>query len=240
MHHNKKNNGFTLIELMLAMTFVAFILVFMSLTLVQMLRTYDKGVSMKQINQAGRSIVDDISQSIRSQLPGDIDTTNVAGGTLCVGSTMYVWNPLYAGTALNGSTTVNPSRNTVEGDATTGGMMARKKLVNPSDTCDNSSPVSESSMMLSSRARVLWANVTPSPDGRLVKIVFALGTYDRDELQNSTEAQKLVSGPYDNFYITPHLEGPAAGKHFSCLPGNNGNYCAFSEFSTIVYLSKEQ
>lgn len=232
MHRKSNQHGFTLIELMLAMIFVAFILVFISLTLVQMFRTYDKGTSMKQVNQAGRSLVEEISQAVRSQLPANIDTDAVNAGVLCIDNVMYVWNPLYMGTVLDTSALANRA---VIGPAATGGMMARKVLsgattcpanladaLNPART-----PVSQETQLLSSQTRVLRSSVERTTDTRLVKLEFVIGTYSRNE----------IVAPGGTRYITATLQ-PA--DTFSCLPGNDGNYCSFAEFSTVVYLSKDQ
>ncbi len=225
MYHKTKQNGFTLIELMLAMVFVAFILVFISLTLVQMFRTYDKGNSMKQVNQAGRSVVEDISQAVRSQLPANINTNAVGVGVLCIDSVMYVWNPLYVG-----ATQVTDQR-AVIGNAATGGMMARKTLQNPALGCPATvaealtRPITQETQLLSGQTRVLRSTVTRL-DTRLVKLDMVIGTYDRNEIVSGTTRYLTASRQPDN--------------SFSCLTGNDGNYCAFAEFSTVVYLSKDQ
>lgn len=234
MRHNHKHAGFTLIELMLAMVFVSFILVFIALTLVQMLRTYDKGVAMKQVNQAGRSIVDDISRAVRSQLPSSIQTQNVDAGVLCVDNTMYIWNPLFTGTSLGTANLVTGpgAHNAVTGNATTGGTMARKTLSNPALGCARTSATvaGQDSVLLSNRARVLWADVTVQ-DSRLVTLHFVFGTYDRSE---------AVTNSFTNFNTTAYLDGVSPNKSITCRPGTSGNYCAFTEFTTTVYLSKEQ
>lgn len=229
------SDGFTLIELMLAMVFVAFILVFISLTLVQMFRIYDKGTSMKQVNQAGRSIVDDISQAVRSQLPSNINTTAVDIGILCIDKVMYVWNPLYSDDigAINNTAAANRA---VIGDQDNGGMMARKVLrnatscpVNLQDALDTTRyPVDQETQLLTGQTRVIRSKVTRVQD-RLVKLDFIIGTYGRSEIVASVPTTK---------YITPTR--PDGGGDVTCLPGDDGNYCSFAEFSTIVYVSKDQ
>ncbi len=223
-----RQRGFTLIELMLAMVFVAFILVFISLTLVQMFRTYDKGTSMKQVNQAGRSIVDDLGQAIRSQLPSNINTTKVEKGVLCIDKVMYVWNPLY----IDDSATIATDNRAVIGDPNNGGMMARKELQNsgcPTDYVDALSEptvAGKDAQLLTGQTRVIRSKVTREQD-RLIKLEFIIGTYSRDEIVNNTTK-----------YITPTRA--TSGGGVSCLPGNDGNYCSFAEFSTVVYITGGQ
>lgn len=228
MSHKTKQQGFTLVELMLAMVFVAFILVFISLTLVQMFRTYDKGSSMKQVNQAGRSVIEEISQAVRSQLPANIKTGAVGNGVLCIDRVMYVWNPLYntAGVQVT-------DHRAVIGNTTTGGMMARKVLsgattcpTNLVDALNTSiTPVSQETQLLSNQTRVLRASAQPLPDTHLVKLNFVIGTYSRSEMPAGS---------------THYLTATQSGGNFSCLPGSDGTYCAFAEFNTVVYLSKDQ
>lgn len=226
--------GFTLVELMLAMVFVAFILVFISLTLVQMFRIYDKGSSMKQVNQAGRSVVEDISQAIRSQLHTSIDTDAVDAGVLCIDNVMYIWNPLYASDSLPIDTSAAANK-AVIGDTINGGMMARKLLQDPSlgcpidlvDALARPTITADDTQLLSGQTRVLRSKVT-RVDTRLVKLEFVIGTYSRSE---------IVALPATTKYITPTRNG--AGD-ITCLPGDDGNYCSFAEFTTVVYVSKDQ
>lgn len=229
--------GFTLIELMLAMVFVAFILVFISLTLVQMFRIYDKGSSMKQVNQAGRSVVEDVSQAIRSQLPANIDVTAVNVGVLCIDKVMYVWNPLYVDDTGSIDNTL-PRSAAVIGDPANGGMMARKILQGSGSDCPETLPeallrptvTSDDTQLLSGQTRILRSKVTPLDGQRLVKLEFVIGTYSRSEIAGAA--------PTATKYITPTR--PAGGGNIGCLPGNDGNYCSFAEFSTVVYVSKDQ
>lgn len=232
MYHKSKQAGFTIIELMLAMVFVAFILVFISLTLVQMFRIYDKGASMKQVNQSGQAMVEEISQAVRSQLPASINTDAVSSGVLCIDNVMYVWNPLYVGaTQVPGTPASNHTA--VIGDPVTGGMMARKILSDTGAGCPaniaaalaRATEPNSDTQLLSSQTRVLQSSVTRL-DSNLVQLDFVIGTYSRSEIVGNTTR-----------YITATRQSDGS---FSCLPGNDGNYCSFAEFSTIVYLSKAQ
>lgn len=231
MPHTRRERGFTLVELMLAMVFVAFILVFISLTLVQMFRTYDKGSSMKQVNQAGRSVIEELGQAVRSQLPANIDTDAVGVGVLCVDRVLYVWNPLYVGGVQVPATPLDNHRSVI-GAINTGGMMARKVMSgagacpsNLADALDTSvTPVSEETQLLSSQTRVLSSTAT-RVDARLIKLDMVIGTYSRSEILGGTTR-----------YITATRQPDGS---FACLPGNDGNYCSFATFSQVVYVSKE-
>jgi len=230
MYQDKhKSHGFTLIELMLAMTFLSFILVFMALTLTQMIRTYDKGLTVKQINQAGRTVIEDIARSMRGQQSGQIVVSTVTDGRLCVGDIMYVWNPVYKGTQTSPAPNQTPDQYQFN-TPTTPMTMARLKLANATNNCAFPAAPNVQSQdnysLLSDRARVLWAGATPSADGRLVELTLVLGTYD------ITEQTNIKNNTLTSVFNTPTFTGGQP----TCKSGSDGNYCAFSEFSTIVYL----
>lgn len=114
MIRTKKQAGFTLIELMLALAFIGILLIATIVTIVYVTNQYAKGVTLKSINQAGR----DLGAAIKR------DATNVASvanplvpadtpysgglGRLCLGGYSYVWStpsaladdtaPTYTGT----------------------------------------------------------------------------------------------------------------------------------------------
>lgn len=89
MTNNRRNQGFTLIELTLALAFISFLLLFMVAAILQVTRLYVKGSALRQINQTGRQLMDDVSTSLRaSATPLYIKDNN----RLCVGTTSYAWN----------------------------------------------------------------------------------------------------------------------------------------------------
>lgn len=105
MSHDK-TNGFTLIELMLAMTFIAVLLMAIAMTTIQIGNIYNKGITLREVNQAGRAISDELQRSIASASPFDVTpriddsptTVNSkyivrdGGGRLCLGRYTYAWN----------------------------------------------------------------------------------------------------------------------------------------------------
>lgn len=103
---NHDNKGFTLIELMLAMTFIAFLLVAIAMTTIQISAIYNKGITLREVNQAGRAISDELQRSVSASIPFDAtpkkdDSSETAtskfvdfdgGGRLCLGQYTYAWN----------------------------------------------------------------------------------------------------------------------------------------------------
>jgi len=100
-------NGFTLIELMLAMTFISILLLTIAMTIVQIATIYNRGIIAKEVNISSRQISNELGLAMNastsfSVLPADhhyID--NAWGGRLCVGKYSYIWN---YGSALYPST----------------------------------------------------------------------------------------------------------------------------------------
>lgn len=92
IHRAKNQPGFTLIELMMALAFTAFIIIFATTAVIQVMQTYNKGMAVKQINQAGRSTLEDITRSLRTTDPGAVNVSAINDGRMCLGGVSYVWN----------------------------------------------------------------------------------------------------------------------------------------------------
>ena len=96
MSRVNKKSGFTLIELTLAMTFISVLLLVIALTVIQIGNIYNKGLTMKDANQAGRSLTSELQRSISESTPFDLSTHYISdkawGGRLCIGRYTYIWN----------------------------------------------------------------------------------------------------------------------------------------------------
>lgn len=90
--------GFTLVELMLAMAFVAALLLAVATTVIQMSSSYTHGIILNEINKASRAVSSTLTTDIQNaQLDNltSIQTTTggkVVGGRLCLGNYTYIWN----------------------------------------------------------------------------------------------------------------------------------------------------
>ena len=106
---NKRNrkSGFTLIELMLAMSFISLLLLAIAMTTIQVSNIYTKGITLREVNQAGRAVSEELQRSISASSPFEIDAAlpsnkyivRAGGGRLCLGRYTYAWN---FGSALKG------------------------------------------------------------------------------------------------------------------------------------------
>lgn len=95
MIQTNKNNkaGFTLVELMLAMAFIAILLLAVVGVVIQVGGIYNKGTTMKSVNQASRAVVADMRRTIAESAPFALDTSlKTAAGRFCTGTYTYVWN----------------------------------------------------------------------------------------------------------------------------------------------------
>lgn len=111
MNHGLKTKGFTLIELMLAMTFISVLLLAIAMTVIQISNTYNRGITLKDVNQAGRTMVSELQRSIGESAPFSIAAGTGShfvdkdwGGRLCIGKYTYAWN---YGSTLNQSNPLN-------------------------------------------------------------------------------------------------------------------------------------
>jgi hypothetical protein len=230
MNHDNKH-GFTLIELMLAMTFIAALLVAIALTTIQISNIYTKGITLREVNQVGRSVSDELQRTIASATPFDVtpkkddspatETSKYVvrdgGGRLCLGSYTYVWN---YGKAL--STGVPPVLNTYSGtDASIPIHFA--KVTDPSGT--------------------LCANPALSPSRANSTELLSSG--DRDLVMHSFSITRTAndSGTSQSIYSISMLIGTndraqLVSNDASCKPPAQGvgdeSYCSVNQFDIIA------
>lgn len=118
MNRVSRQHGFTLIELMLAMGFVSLLLIAIAMTVIQIGNIYNRGITLKDVNQAGRSLASELQRSINQTAPFSVVVDHTIdpnsryvqqdwGGRLCLGQYSYIWN---YGVALD-PTKLNPNRN---------------------------------------------------------------------------------------------------------------------------------
>lgn len=118
--------GFTILETALAMAFISFLMLAIGFAVIQISNVYEKGITIKVVNNNGRELVDEFSRTIMAskyskdedeekkarfeytytQTIGEVsgvgarseeDDTNVPlHGALCLGNYSYLWNTGYA------------------------------------------------------------------------------------------------------------------------------------------------
>ena len=118
------NKGFTLIELMLSMTFLSVLLLAIAMTVIQIGNIYNRGLILKEVNQTGRTLSTELKTSINQSTAFPINYPTVGtkyiqstwGGRLCLGQYSYIWN---YGATLNNRTANATNSNVYTGNPAT-------------------------------------------------------------------------------------------------------------------------
>jgi prepilin-type N-terminal cleavage/methylation domain-containing protein len=231
MNHDN-NKGFTLIELMLAMTFIAVLLVAIAVTTIQISSIYNKGITLREVNQAGRSVSDELQRSISSSIPFDVTPKKDAlpatatskyvvrdgGGRLCLGRYTYAWN---YGKSIAAVKNAPPVLNMYDDINNTPVRFA--KVTDPS-----------ASLCTDPTLRVKRADATEmlvSGDRDLVVHAFNITNSANDPITGQAiYAISMVIGTNDNKQLTTNdtsCQPPADGV-------GNENYCSVNQFDIIV------
>lgn len=84
-----KESGFTLIEVSTALIFVGFIIFILAATTVNIVRSYNKGIWLAQINQAGQQMNNDIGDKARYSPAATVKPDK---RRMCINGVSYLWN----------------------------------------------------------------------------------------------------------------------------------------------------
>ena len=84
-----KESGFTLIEVSTALIFVGFIIFILAATTVNIVRSYNKGIWLAQINQAGQQMNSDIGDKARYSPAATVKPDK---RRMCINGVSYLWN----------------------------------------------------------------------------------------------------------------------------------------------------
>lgn len=220
--------GFTLVELTLSIAFLGTLVLLSSAIIIQTINIYNKGVAIKQINQAGRALAEDITRLASRGSEIEIADHGKAG-YLCVKESnlwrSYTWNSVEPGIGSTAGIT-NPKQFTIDSQsislARSNDGINGKSFCELPDGSDVDLPAANVTQILNTQVRILSVDVVPSDEPALNKIAFWIGTYD---------ASGTVPG------MTPDFV-PANGSipaFWRCQGGSLGDYCAVSKFETVMY-----
>ena len=198
--------GFTLIELMLAMTFISILLLSITMVGIQAGRMYSRGVVLRDVNQAGRDISDIFRRDFLQTNAGKINITglrvpnneNWTTGRLCLGAHSYVWNnPKYLDDpSLLGANRLfkvdgNPI-NLVRVVDADGGLCKRDGSGRYPETVDMAKssnllrPISSGDGSIGIHNVTLEKITSDSSREALYRLTFTLGTSKMSEIRNSS------------------------------------------------------
>lgn len=92
-----KKRGFTIPELMIAMSFLSMLLVVLLLSTMNIISIYNKGLTLKRVNQSGTSIGATMQKSLRSSKGSPSERKVTVGSEeyvvgFCTGQYSYIWS----------------------------------------------------------------------------------------------------------------------------------------------------
>lgn len=215
---------------MLAMTFISILLVAIAMTTIQITNIYNKGITLREVNQAGRSVSDDLQRSISSSIPFDVTPKRDAspatetskyvvrdgGGRLCLGRYTYAWNYGKSIAGVSGAPTILNEYN----DNT---PVRFAKVADPS-----ASLCTDPTLAIN---RADATEMLASGDRELVVHAFDITTNANDTTTGQAiYAISMVIGTNDAQELTTN--------DTSCKPpadsAGNDNYCSVNQFDIIA------
>ncbi len=222
------SRGFTLIELMLAMTFISILMIAIAVSTIEVMHMYSKGLAIKSVNQAGRDLGDSIRRDaasvgvVKSPIIQPDDAGAGGLGRLCLGGVSYLWNKPEA--LQQGSTTgVTYSDNTAKK------IVLARVIDAGGNYCTKTGetyPINVSSQTAN--------EMLPSDNGDL-----ALHSLTLDRVPPLTEVAVPSEALYDIRYtIGTNDAGTINTGDLSCNPpadaNQNYNFCSINNFEMIV------
>jgi len=223
----RSTKGFTLVELLLAMSFISLLLLAVSMTIIQIANIYNRGLIIKELNQVSREIGDELELAMRSSSAFSITpganryVNNSTGGRLCMGQYTYVWNYGKAIDAKKQDLNVDTEGRVIVfskvqdtgASYCTPGTNGTYPKIDPS----------KASEMIQSSEHALWIHAftvsseptasDPLSSQQLYRISFSLGTADIKALNNTQTA-----------CVTPDVD-----------PINSDlNYCSIQKFTIVL------
>ena len=250
----QKSHGFTIIELLLAMTFVSMLLLAIAMTIVQIANTYNKGMILKEVNQVSRSLGEELARAMRSSSTFSNDpaarryVNNAWGGRLCMGQYSYIWN---YGTALS---EVNTNRNqysspNMDGNKVTDGSGTRYEITFVK------APDTGGTYCIADASSGKYPNINPVGAVELMKsgdhtlAIHAFGLDSAATAKDTLSSQQIYKVSYTigtdkvnaitsnpGICNVPGGSGPTAV--YCCKPpgqpGSDLNYCEVQKFTVVL------
>jgi prepilin-type N-terminal cleavage/methylation domain-containing protein len=182
MNVNQKQHGFTLVELLLAMAFFSFILLFVTTGFIMVNRAYNKGLTVKLVQDEGRRTMETLTREIRSTSSEGIST---AADCAELNGNIYIWSE-----RIDGSTDPKKPYRLQKIEGT---------------TCSNRSGTAVD--MLNDRIGVQSLSITEPDANGLVYIDLVLSTSDTDLLDSNTGSSTACElGNGEQYCDVVHME----------------------------------
>lgn len=220
MKTSRMQPGFTLVELNIALIFVALLLLAVAATTIYVGSIYQKGMSLKSINQTGRQVVEQLRRDI-AQTPSSKITNLTVGdtGRVCLGGVSYVYN---TADGLNSDvTTIQLIRDSNREPV----RLAR--IIDPSSAwCANSATLYDIAADASYTELLSIDDTTP------------LAVYNFSVLSRLTAGEAAKQQSLQQMTIRLGTNGKGTTSSGECLPPTdnaaNFDYCSVREFTTLI------
>ncbi|MFC2333692.1 MAG: type II secretion system protein [Candidatus Nanoperiomorbus sp.] len=230
-----KQSGFTLIEVSTALIFVGFIIFILAATTVNIVRSYNKGIWLAQINQAGQQMNNDIGDKARYSPAATVKTGE---RRMCINGVSYLWNTqqdiddhnekdnVYSdGTPIRLARIDDPN-----GDYCTD-LTRRPKLPSGDDKVHillgRGATIQEFKVEQKTDAPLLTISVVVSTEGanRPYKVTLdKSGKYKEDMTNGTWQCGDLIDSNNNNMFDNNEVFTPAKNQ-----------YCSFAKYTFIVY-----
>lgn len=219
--HPRTQAGFTLIELLLAMAFFGSVLLLATMLLMQVLNIYNKGMIVKQMNQVGRTLMEDMARVSNSG--ESVILTGNGGNVSCItiGDVTYAWNRASGDPSDTDGYEENAGQ--LYYYSGTNNPINFVKITNTSVNCSSlgrnerpaHSSIDTASPVVGGTVRVYDMTVQRLDNTNLVRVSMILGTFDKAQSEYNL---------YKN------------GSNWECRPTGLGNFCAKANFETVLYV----
>jgi hypothetical protein len=238
---NKKIKfGFTIVELMLSMTFISALLLAIATMTMRMTSMYVKGNTMKDLNSASRTINDDFTHTFNSmtttptwstsdnaQKSGASYISNENYGAFCTGEYSYLWNTAKSLNATNDNTTIRFNDKTSAKDKSLRLVKVKDSL---KSFCSGGASLSEVPIDDTT------TNLLPNTETGLM--VYGIRFYSNDsDLYDASTSQRVVNISYILGTKDDSGNGIINSSSMTCDPTKSQSvqdYCAINKFELTV------
>lgn len=232
-----KESGFTLIEVSTALIFVGFIIFILAATTVNIVRSYNKGIWLAQINQAGQQMNSDIGDKARYSPAATVKPDK---RRMCINGVSYLWN-----TQQDIDNSNQGNNNNAYFDGTLirlariddpNGEYCNKPTKRPKLPSDDSNvhillgrgaTIQEFEVKRKDNVPLLTISVVVSTEGanRPYKVTLdKSGKYKEDMMNGTWQCGDLIDSNNNNMFDNNEVFTPAKNQ-----------YCSFAKYTFTVY-----
>lgn len=217
--------GFTIVELTLALTLLSILMIILLISTMNIISIYNKGITLKRVNQSGRAIGQDLQESLRTSKGnfttyGSVPALPELVTRACTGKYSYIWT-LHPGSAASGGAAEEVDDTLALKEVYEGveGQEIRFARVNDPEGMYCSHPTKKP---------------TKSESVELLGDGLVMRQPTRFTTNNAAEGRKLISA---QFTISTQASGDIIRdtSRTGCKGGKMGEFCGLSTFVVTSY-----